>query len=121
MVEEEVGEEEDVLFPVLQVRHVEGELVQAVVEVLAESSLGDGLRQVFVRGAYQAHVHLDFLVGPHRADLAFLDGPQELYLHVIAQIAYLVEEEGAAIGFHESPGLVAHGPGERAFHVAEEL
>ena len=50
-----------------------------------------------------------------------LQHAQQLGLRARRQLADLVEEHRAAIGFLEEPGALADRPGERAARVAEEL
>ena len=92
-----------------------------MVEVFTEFSTGDGLLQVLVGGTDKPDIHFYFLIGTHRTYFAFLDGPQELYLHVVAQVAHFVEKQRAAVGFYESSGFVGYGTRKRTFHVAEKF
>ena len=119
---EEVGDEDgDVLDPFAERRHVDGDDVQAVEELLAELPLGDPLLEVQVRRGDDADVHGD-LVGPaDPPDLPLLEGAKELDLGPGRHLADLVEEQGAALGQLEHAFLVRDGPGERAADVAEEL
>src|SRR5262249_29003265 len=56
-----------------------------------------------------------------RADLAPLEGAQELRLQIERQLADLVEEERPAVGLGEEPLAIAHRARERAADVAEQL
>ena len=47
------------LFALPQGGHMHGERAQAVVEVFAQSPLGNGLFNVDLRGRQNAHIHLD--------------------------------------------------------------
>ena len=100
---------------------MQGEFIQAVVEIFAEFSTGDGLLQVLVGGTDEPDIHFYFLVGTHRTYFPFLDGPQELHLHVITQVSHFVEKQRAAVGFYESSRFVGHGACKRTFHVAEKF
>ena len=118
---EEVGKEEEVGAALRELRHVDGELVDAVIEVFAESSLAYGIGKVLVRGAYQAYVDGNLLRATDRTDAAFLQGAKQLHLHVIAQIAHLVEEQRAAVSSFEGAALVRIGTRERTFLMTEKL
>ena len=74
-----------------------------------------------MRGRDDAHVDADGLLGAERLHLALLDGAQDLGLGGGAQVADLVEKQGAQVGEGElaPPGL--GGAGEGALFVAEEL
>ena len=78
------------------------------------------LRQVAVGGGDDAHVDLDRALGADRVDLAFLQGAQQLDLHVQRQLADLVQEQGAAVGLLELAQVLVGGAGEAALLVAEQ-
>src|SRR4051812_10131513 len=60
-------------------------------------------------------------VGADAADLAALEGAQELRLQLERQLADLVEEDRAAAGLLERADPAIDRAGERALLVAEEL
>ena len=103
-----------------QRRHPDREHVEAVVEVLAELAVLDQLDHVAVGRRDQAEVDLDRLLGADRIDLAFLQRAQQLHLRVERQLADLVEEQRAAVGFLELADALVDGAGERALLVAEQ-
>ena len=79
------------------------------------------LLQVLVGGGDQTDVHPDGLVAADPLELPGLEHAQELGLRGRAELADLVEEQGAAVGLLElalAPGLRA---GERPALVAEQL
>ena len=121
LVEEEVGKEQDVFAALLERGHAQGELVDAVVQVFTKGTLFDGLLQVFVGGGDEPDVYLNLAVGAHGAHHALLQGAQQLYLHLVTEVSYLVQEDGAAIGRHKGSCLVAQRAGESALDVAEKL
>jgi hypothetical protein len=57
----------------------------------------------------------------HALELALLQHAQQLHLHLERDLADLVEEQRAAVGQLEAPGLGLHGAGEGAALVAEQL
>src|SRR5205807_8690091 len=81
----------------------------------------EGLAQVELRGGDDPHV------GSVRGALSdplerlLLQDAQKLRLEVQRNVADLVEEERAACRQLEAADAVAHGAGERAAHVTEEL
>ena len=119
--EEVLGEQRDVLAPLAQRRQHDRDDVEAVVQVLAEPALGDGLGQVLVGGGDDPDVGLQFLEAADAAEAPLLQHAQQLHLHHRAHLADLVEEDGALLGDLEQPLLVAVGAGEGAAHVAEQL
>ena len=64
--------------------------VQTVIEVFPKAAGLDLLFQVFVGGRHHTNIDLDRLATAHRLDHPFLDGPQQLHLHVQRQVADLV-------------------------------
>ena len=57
---------------------------------------------------------------PTRSISRLLERAEQLGLHVLLQLADLVEEQRAAVGELELAELLAHGAGERALLVAEQ-
>src|SRR2546427_10433989 len=100
---------------------MDGEDVQAVVEVFAEALLLDEASEVAVRRGDQADVDLDRPGAADTLELLLLEDPEELRLELERDLADLVEEEGAAMGHLEASDLLRDGPGERAPLAAEEL
>jgi hypothetical protein len=98
----------DVLAALAQRRQHEARHVQAVVEVLAERLVLDHLLELAVGGRDDAHVHLHRVVVAQAADLALLDGAQQLGLERRRGLGDLVEEERAAVGLLEQ--ALARGP-----------
>ena len=95
-LEEQPRQLRQIFDPIAQRRHPDRDDVDAVEEVLAESSLLDRLLEVDVGGDDQPEVGADRLGAADALDLAFLDRPQQLGLEIQPQIADLVEEERAA-------------------------
>ena len=116
-----LGDLDHVVTALAQRRQLQGDDVQAVIEVFAKlAGLGQGL-EVAVSGSDQAHVDLLRL---HRADptnLAFLQHAQQSRLGFQRQFADFVEEQGAAVGRFHQAGTPGAGAGEGAFLVAEQL
>ena len=78
------------------------------------------LVQVAIGGRDDAHIDLHRPLGADRIDFAFLQRAQQLDLHVEPQLADLVEEQRAAIGFLEFAQMLVGGAGEGALLVAEQ-
>src|SRR5262249_60352650 len=95
--------------------------VEAVVEVLAEGTLSDGLLEVFVGRGDDADVDADVLAAAEPGELTVLQDVQELGLERHRHLADLVEEDRAASRELEVAGLPPVGTGEGALLVAEEL
>jgi hypothetical protein len=119
--EEVYDERVHVLAPLAQGRELDGEDREAVVEVASERALLDGALQVYVRRRDDAHVGAQHLVRADARELAVLKHPQQAHLRRQAHLAYLVEEERAAVGLLEAPASALARVGERAALVAEEF
>ena len=119
--DEVAAEERDVAAALAQRRERDGHHVEPVEQVLAEGAGGDLLLQVAVGRGDQAHVDADGLDAADPLELALLEHAQQLDLHLVGDLANLVEEERAARGQLEAAGLGADRAGEGAALVAEEL
>src|SRR5205807_6738635 len=79
--EEVCDEGRDVLAPLAERRQVDRDDVQPVKEILAERSVGDGLRDVTVRRGDQPNIDLEVARVADATDLALLDRAPELDLY----------------------------------------
>src|SRR5262249_14103705 len=95
--------------------------VEAVEEVFAEGALRDELLQIAVRRGDEADVDAHRLDAADALELALLQRAQEPPPHLDGGLAELDAEERAAVRELEAPRFAAHGAGERAALVAEEL
>ncbi|OKO20268.1 hypothetical protein AM484_002319 [Pseudomonas aeruginosa] len=116
-----VEQQGDVFHPLAQRRHLDGEYVEAVVEVFAESAVLDHLLEVLVGRGDDPHVDVLRLVAADPFEGALLQHAQQLDLHRQRHVADLVEEQGAAVGQLEASGTTGDGTGEGALLVAEQF
>ena len=121
LLEEMVDQQRDVVAPLAQRRELDADDLEAMIKVLAELPLGDGVGQVAVGGRDQTDVDLDRLVGAHADDLAAFEHAEQLDLDRDRHVADLVEEQRAAVGVLKPADAIAVGAGERPFDVAEQL
>ncbi len=116
------GDEGDVRPALPKRRDVQGDDVEAVVEVLAELAFPDAVLEVFVCRRDEAEVALDGLCGPEAVDELLLENAQQLGLHLQRKLADLVEEDRPLVGKLELARLsLVAGPREGARLVAEKL
>jgi len=120
-LQEVVHQQRDVVAAAIQGRQIDRDDVQPVVEVGAEAALGHLLLEIAVGRGDHPQVDLDRLARTHRIDLALLQHPQQLDLDGVGRLAYLVEEDGAALGLPAETVMIAVGAGERSLDVTEEL
>lgn len=77
--------------------------VDAVVQILAEALLEDGLLELAVARRDEAGVEGDLDVGSHRPHLPLLQGAEQLRLQGKRQLSDLIEEERPAVRLDEQP------------------
>src|SRR5215218_1677 len=104
-----------------QRRQGEGEHLEPVVEIRAESSLLDALRERLVGGGENARVAPQLGGAAEATEGPLLEHLEQLRLHLGDDLADLVEEEGAAPGDLEQPALGLLRVGEGAALVPEQL
>jgi hypothetical protein len=91
------------------------------IQILSKAAGSDFVLKVPVGGGHHPHINAYRLAAADRVDLALLQHPQQLDLHVQRQVADFIEEDGAAVGQLEAANPVGHGPGESPLAVTEEL
>ena len=94
---------------------------EAVVEVLAEKAVGDGLAQVAVGCGDDADVDFAGLERANALNFLVLEGAQQLGLGGDGHVADFIEKQRTVAGGFEEARLVAIRAGEGAANVAEEL
>ncbi len=114
-------EHQDVFASFPQRRQLQGDDVEAVVEVAAEAALAAHGGEVRLgRGDHPA-VHRDQLVGAQAFQLVLLQHPQQLDLQVQRHALDLVEEQAAAVGVLDLADAPLAGAGEGVGLVAEDF
>lgn len=97
----EPEQQDDVFAAFAEWRHLHGDGVQTIIEILAEPSLADSFLHVHVGGSHDAHVGLHHLGAAHADILTRFEHAQQSSLGGQRQFAYLVEEDGAFVGHAE--------------------
>ena len=120
-LEEVSGKGGNIFATLAQGRHVEGDDVEAVEEVLAEIAALDLLFEILVGGGDDADVHRMDSWAPTGSKRCSSRDAQDFGLGPEAHVADFVEEERAAVGLLELADLALMGAGEAAFAVAEEF
>src|SRR5690606_21906224 len=116
-----IEQQRKILDALAQRRHLDGEYVQPVVEVLAELAAGDHLFKILVRRGNHPHVRLLRLVAADPLEGALLQHTQQLDLHVHRHVADLVEKQRAAGRQLETPRPAGNGTGKGTLLVAEQF
>ena len=98
LVEEELRQQRDVLRPLAERRELDREDAEAVVQVLAERLLADGLEQVAIGGGDDPDVDLHRRRAADPVELVLLQDAEQLGLGLERELADLVEEDRPAVG-----------------------
>ena len=99
---------------------MDGDDVEAVVEVLAEAPLGDAALQIDVRRGEDAGPERALFLGAERAEAAVLEDAQELGLELDRHLGDLVEQDRPAARELELPARAPLGAREGAALVPED-
>src|SRR5690606_27071289 len=92
--------------------------IDPVVEIFPEFARA---QQILIGCCDYPYIHADSLVRPYRLDHLLLQCPEQLYLHIIGQIADLIKEKRTARRLNELPGFIIQCTRKRALDVSEEL
>ena len=117
-----IDQQGNVLGPLTKGRDRDADAIQARAQVLSEQSGGDLRFKVLARGCDHSHVHVR--VGAVSADppnLARLQEAEDDRLHGKAQLADVVEKQGAVRRNLKETRLVPVRPGKTASHVAKQF
>src|SRR5262249_7760103 len=116
-----LGQQRNIVAPVAQSRQVHLHYVESVVQILAEFALLYHLAQISVRGAHQADIDANGLVGAQALEIAFLQHAQQLRLQAQRQFADLVEKQGSVVRALDASLPAAQGTGERTLFVTKQF
>src|SRR5579875_1660605 len=120
-LDEAPAQGKDILGPLAQRRHFDGDDVQAEIEVFAEGAGGHQLLETLVGGGEDPRLAAQ---GPGTAQarvFAVLEDVQKLGLKQRAHFSDFIHEQGALSGELELAWLFAHGAGKRAAFMAEQF
>ena len=95
--------------------------VEAIEQVLSETSLAHLALNVAVTCGDDAHVHAYRVIRPDAPNLTLLQRAQKLHLKRGRRLGYLVEQYRAAVRLLQQAPSVALRACERAAHVSEEF
>ncbi|MNP10570.1 hypothetical protein D3C76_1027260 [compost metagenome] len=119
--QEGVGDFIDVRATLTQGRKLQGNHVEAVIQVFTElADLRQALEVAVGRGD-QAHIDFLRLDRAHSTNFTFLQHAQQARLGLQWQLTDFIEEQGAAIRRFHQAGTAGAGAGECAFLVAEQF
>src|SRR5437867_9062892 len=97
--------------------HFEWKDIQAVKQILPESSFLDLLAQIAVRGGNDPHIYLDDSLSTKPLDLSLLNHAQKIRLHVERKLTNFVQEDGATIPLFEQSFLLGDSARESTLFI----
>jgi len=107
---------------IAQQRQMQGDPVQAIIQILAKFAVVNHLADVAMRGTDHMQIDRNGLIASERNDFAFLDHAQQARLQHQRHIADFIEKQRAAVGLENlSDPAFLHRARERAARVAEQL
>jgi len=119
---DEVAHKERKIFGALAQRgDLDGENVQAVVEVTAEGALGDESRKIGVGGGDNPNIHALRAIAAEAFEFLLLKDAKKFRLKLDRKITDFVEEERAAVSKFEAANFLVDSAGESAAFVAEKF
>src|SRR5437867_4020761 len=101
--------------------HFEWKDIQAVKQILPESSFLDLLAQIAVRGGNDPYIHLDDRLSAEPLDLSLLNHAQKIRLHVERKLTDFVQEDRAAIPLFKQSFLLSDSARESTSFIAEQF
>src|SRR5579862_617078 len=116
-----INEQRNVAAALMQRRKPDRKNIQAIVEIAAELTLFDHLRQITIRGSDETNVHRDSPSASQPLNLFFLQCTQNLWLQFQRKIADLIEEQGSQVRQFQPANLLRDGSCKRALFMAEQL
>src|SRR5262245_11742753 len=121
LVEDDPRQVGDILLPLAQRRHANGDDLEPEIEILAKTTVAYQLLQVGVGRGEHAHVHAHLAAAADAHELPLLEHAQQLGLRQQVHVADLVEKNRPAVGQLELPLLPPDGSRESAALVSEQL
>ena len=106
---EVVDQQRDVFLALPQRRHIEGDHVETIVEIVPEGPFLDHSADVLVGGRHHPCAQRDLFPAPDPLEFTGLEDPQQARLKVQGQLVHLVEEERAEARLFELADLAARG------------
>src|SRR5262245_28041217 len=121
MREEVAQERRHVVEPIPERWHFGSHDGEAEIQVLAKGLRLNHLRQIAMSRRNDANVHASRSCFADPPQLAVLENAQQLWLHLEAELADLVEEQGSAARLFDQPALVRRCAGEATPCISEQL
>ena len=122
LLQKALGEGDDIVPALPQRRDGDRHNAQPVVQVLAERFIADHFFQITVGGCQYPHIHRDGTIPADAGHRPLLQDAQQLYLHILRQLAHLIQKDRALVRQFKKPRLaVAVCSGKSALFIPEQL
>src|SRR5215469_7287244 len=110
----------DIFAALPQRRNVYRKHIEPVVQILPELPFARTLGKIAIGRGDDPHIDFDRAFRTDRVDIAMLQGSEQLYLHVEAQLADFVEKERAAVRLLKFSQMLFGRSGERALLMTKQ-
>ena len=114
-------EQHHVVSPFAKSRHLDGNRVQAIEQVLTETAVADGLRHVDIGSRHDAHVCLAHVARTDPDVFARLQHTQQACLRGQGQLSHLIEKQRTSVGRPEIAFALSYRPGKSSFLMTEQF
>src|SRR5215468_8082401 len=100
---------------------MDGNNVQSIVKVLSKGSFRNQSVQVLIGGGDHANIYFGPILAPNPPYFVLLQNTQQFGLHVGADVADLVEEASATLGFLKHPFLIRNRSGKCPSNMTKDF
>ena len=114
-------QQHDVLTTFAQWRHLDGDRIQAVIQILTETPFADSLLNIHVGSGYDANISFAHLGSTYRDIFARFEHTQQSCLRSQRQLSHFIEKQRTLIGHTEITGRIVDSTRKRTLNMAEEL
>ena len=121
LLQEMIGEQEQVRFAIAQRWDKDGENIQPVVEILAEVSFRHRFLEILVRSCNQPHIGANRGRAAQAFEFLFLQHAQQFHLRGKIHVADLIQKQRAAFRQLKAAFFERVRAGEGSFLVSEQL
>src|SRR5262249_10239488 len=114
LTDEVLRQQRNVFLAIAQRRQMNGEYSKAIVEVLAQAALLNGLPRLLIGGGNDANIEFEFLLAAEPADLTVFQNAQKFWLQLKRHLSNFIQEQRTSIGQLETAGTRDDRSGKRA-------
>src|SRR5947209_20265626 len=101
-------------------RNAEREHIKSIINILSTLSVALTSREIAIGSGNDANVHLEGTLGSYRIDVAVLQCPEQLDLHIEPKFADLVQKERPAMGLLKFAQVFVGGSRKGTLFMSEQ-